>query len=202
MRFVNRVGPGSRLKGKVVAVIVANEFEDVELLYPFVRLSEEGAEVIIIPVRRGLHPRPADPSKPVTGRYGTPIPLEVFRLGERYVIKELKEVKPEDIDALIIPGGFSPDALRIDEEVLAFVRKVYEMGKIVAAICHGPQVLISAGLVKGKKVTAYRAVKDDLVNAGALYVDVPAVRDGNIITARVPDDLPEFCQLIIEALSQ
>ncbi|MEM1646142.1 MAG: type 1 glutamine amidotransferase domain-containing protein [Ignisphaera sp.] len=202
MRFVNRVGPGNRLKGKVVAIIVANEFEDVELLYPFVRLSEEGAEVVIIPVRRGLHPRPADPSKPVTGRYGTPIPLEVFRLGERYVIKELKEVKPEDIDALVIPGGFSPDSLRIDEEVLTFVRKVYEMGKTVAAICHGPQVLISAGIVKGKKVTAYRAVKDDLINAGAIYLDVPAVRDGNIITARVPDDLPEFCQLIIEALSQ
>ncbi|MEM4502952.1 MAG: DJ-1/PfpI family protein [Ignisphaera sp.] len=129
MRFVNRVGPGNRLKGKVVAIIVANEFEDVELLYPFVRLSEEGAEVVIIPVRRGLHPRPADSSKPVTGRYGTSIPLEVFRLRERYAIKELKEIKPEDIDALIIPGGFSPDTLKIDEEVLTFVRKVYEMVK-------------------------------------------------------------------------
>jgi protease I len=202
MRFVKRTGPGTRLKGKVVAIIVANEFEDIELLYPFVRLSEEGAEVIIIPVRKGLHPRPADPSKPVTGRYGTPIPLEVFGLGERYVIKELHEVKPDDIDALIIPGGFSPDALRIDEDVLKFVREVHDRGKIVAAICHGPQVLISAGLVKGRRVTAYRAVKDDLVNAGAIYVDEPAVRDGNIITARVPDDLPEFCQLIIEALSK
>ncbi|MEM0027620.1 MAG: type 1 glutamine amidotransferase domain-containing protein [Ignisphaera sp.] len=202
MRFVRRVGPGTRLRGRVVAIIAANEFEDVELLYPFVRLSEEGAEVIVIPVRKGLHPRPADPSKPVTGRYGTPIPLEVFSLGERYVVKELSEVSPEDIDALIIPGGFSPDALRIDEEVLNFVRRVYEKGKIVAAICHGPQVLISAGLVKGKRVTAYKAVKDDLINAGAIFVDEPAVRDGNIITARVPDDLPEFVQLIIEALSQ
>lgn len=202
MKFVKRVGPGSRLLGRVVAIIAANEFEDVELLYPFVRLSEEGAEVIIIPVKKGLHPRPADPSKPVTGRYGTPIPLEVFGLGERYVVKELNEVKPEDIDALIIPGGFSPDALRIDEDVLNFVKKVYELGKIVAAICHGPQVLISAGLAKGKKMTAYKAVKDDLINAGAIYVDEPAVRDGNIITARVPDDLPEFVQLIIEALTQ
>lgn len=201
MSLVKRTGPGTRLKGKKVAIIVANEFEDVELLYPFVRLSEEGAEVIIIPVKKGLHPRPADPSKPVTGRYGTPIPLEVFAEGERYVVRDLKDVKVEDIDAIIIPGGFSPDALRIDSDVLAFVKKVYEQGKIVAAICHGPQVLISAGIIKGKKATGYEAVRDDLINAGAIYLDVPAVRDGNIITGRVPDDLPEFCQLIIEALS-
>jgi|UniRef100_A0A7J2U3E0 protease I len=202
MSLVRRVGPGTKLKGKRVAIIAANEFEDIELLYPFLRLSEEGAEVIIIPVRRGLHPRPAIPIKPVSGRYGTPIPLEVFSEGERYIIRELKEIKPEEIDAVIIPGGFSPDALRIDEEVLTFIKKVHELGKVIAAICHGPQVLISAGLVKGRKVTAYRAVKDDLVNAGAEYVDEPAVRDGNIITARVPDDLPEFCQLIIEVLSK
>ncbi|MEM1644724.1 MAG: type 1 glutamine amidotransferase domain-containing protein [Ignisphaera sp.] len=200
MSLVRRTGPGTRLKGKKVAIIVANEFEDVELLYPFIRLSEEGAEVIIVPIKKGLHPRPADPSKPVTGRYGTPIPLEVFSEGERYIIRDLKDIKAEDIDAIIIPGGFSPDALRIDADVLAFVRKVYEQGKIVAAICHGPQVLISAGIIKGKKATAYEAVKDDLINAGAVYLDVPAVRDGNIITGRVPDDLPEFCQLIIEAL--
>jgi protease I len=98
-------------------------------------------------------------------------------------------------------GGFSPDALRVNSEVLEFVKETYNKGKIVAAICHGPQVLISAGLVKGRRVTSYVAVKDDLINAGAVFVDEPAVRDGNIITARVPDDLPDFCQLIIEALS-
>jgi len=201
MGLVRRTGPGTKLKGKKVAIIVANEFEDVELLYPFVRLSEEGADIMIIPIKTGLHPRPAVPGKPVTGRYGTPIPLEVFGEGERYVIKSLNEVKPDDIDALIIPGGFSPDSLRINKDVLEFVKKAYEAGKIIAAICHGPQVLISAGLVKGRRVTSYRAVKDDLINAGGIFVDEPAVRDGNIITARVPDDLPEFCQLIIEALS-
>ncbi|MEM0459248.1 MAG: type 1 glutamine amidotransferase domain-containing protein [Thermofilaceae archaeon] len=197
-----RTGPGTRLKGKRVAFLVAHEFEDVELLYPFVRLSEEGAEVTIIPVKIGLHPRPAIPDKPVTGRYGTPVPLEVFGLGVRYVVKNIEEVKPEDFDAIIIPGGFSPDHLRIDERVLSFVRRAHELGKIIAAICHGPQVLISAGLVKGRKVTAYKAVKDDLINAGAVFIDEPAVRDGNIITGRVPDDLPEFCLLIIEALSE
>ncbi|RLE99673.1 MAG: hypothetical protein DRJ57_02005 [Thermoprotei archaeon] len=197
-----RTGPGSKLRGKRVAIIVANEFEDVELLYPFLRLNEEGAEVVIIPVEGGLHPRPAIPGKPITGRYGTPVPLEVFREGERYVVRRLEEVKPEEFDAVVIPGGYSPDYLRIDGRVLDFVRKMYEMGRIIAAICHGPQVLISAGLVKGKRVTAYRAVRDDLVNAGAVFEDVPAVRDGNLITGRVPDDLPEFCQLIIDALSR
>jgi protease I len=196
-----RTGPGTRLKGKRVAFIVAHEFEDVELLYPFLRLSEEGAEVTIIPVPAGLHPRPAIPSKPVTGRYGTPIPLEVFGKGVRYVIRRLEEVKPEEFDAIVIPGGFSPDHLRVRREVLEFVRRAHEAGKIIAAICHGPQVLISAGLVRGRRVTAYEAIKDDLINAIAIFVDEPAVRDGNIITGRVPDDLPEFCRLIIEALS-
>lgn len=199
--YVKRVGPGSRLMGRKIAIIAANEFEDVELLYPFLRLSEEGAEVVIVPVRRGLHPRPSVRDKPVTGRYGTPIPLEVFGEGVRYAIRELDSIKPEDFDAYVIPGGFSPDSLRIMPTVLNLVRRAYESGKIIAAICHGPQVLISAGLVKGRRVTSYIAVRDDLVNAGAIFVDEPAVRDGNIITARVPDDLPEFCRLIIEALS-
>lgn len=197
-----RTGPGTRLRGKRVAILVAYEFEDVELLYPFLRLSEEGAEVTIVPVRVGLHPRPAIPGKPVTGRYGTPIPLEVFGEGVRYVIKELEQARPEDFDAIIIPGGFSPDHLRVDERVLDFVKRASEAGRIIAAICHGPQVLISAGLVKGRRVTAYKAVRDDLINAGATFTDEPAVRDGNIITGRVPDDLPEFCALIIEALSE
>ncbi|RLG77540.1 MAG: hypothetical protein DRO12_02005 [Thermoprotei archaeon] len=202
MSLVRRTGPGTRLKGKRVAIIVANEFEDVELLYPFVRLSEEGAEIIIIPVKAGLHPRPAFPEKPVTGRYGTPIPLQVFREGERYVVRELKDVSPDELDALVIPGGFSPDALRTIPEVVEFVKKVYEKGKVVAAICHGPQLLISAGLVRGKKVTSYKAVRDDLINAGAQFVDEPVVVDGNLVTARVPDDLPEFCRAIIELLEK
>ncbi|MBS7639607.1 MAG: type 1 glutamine amidotransferase domain-containing protein [Candidatus Bathyarchaeia archaeon] len=202
LKYVKRVGPGRRLENRRVAIIVAHEFEDVELLYPFLRLSEEGAEVVIVPVESGLHPRPSVRGKPVTGRYGTPIPLEVFGEGVRYAIKRLNEINIEDFDALIFPGGFSPDALRIMPGVIELVKNAHEKGKIIAAICHGPQVLISAGLVRGKKVTSYIAVRDDLVNAGALFIDEPAVRDGNIITGRVPDDLPEFCQMIIEALSQ
>lgn len=201
LTYVRRVGPGTRLRGRKVAILVAHKFEDIELLYPFVRLSEEGAEVVIVTVIAGLHPRPAVKDKPITGRYGTPIPLEVFGEGVRYAIRDLAQVKPEDFDAVMIPGGFSPDHLRVVPEVLSFVKRAYELNKVIAAICHGPQVLISAGLVKGKRVTSYAAVRDDLVNAGANFVDEPAVRDGNLITARAPDDLPEFCRLVIEALS-
>ena len=198
---IKRVGPGDRLKGKRVAIIAANEFEDIELLYPLIRLSEEGAEVAVVPIMRGSHPRPVA-QKPVTGRYGTPIPFGFLREGERHLIMKLDEINPRDFDALIIPGGFSPDRLRVIPEVLKLVREFHEEGKLIAAICHGPQVLISAGIVKDRRMTCYEAVKDDLVNAGAIYVDEPAVKDGNVITARVPDDLPEFCRLIIESLSR
>jgi len=198
---VKRAGPGERLKGRRVAIIAANEFEDIELLYPLLRLSEEGAEVAVVPIMRGSHPRPVA-QKPVTGRYGTPIPFGFLREGERHVIMKLDEIDPKEFDALIIPGGFSPDRLRVIPEVLKLVREFHEEGKLIAAICHGPQVLISARTIKDRGMTCYEAVKDDLVNAGAIYVDEPAVKDGNIITARVPDDLPEFCKLIIDSLSR
>jgi len=188
------------LTGKNVVIIVANEFEDIELLYPLLRLSEEGAKVVVVPVRSGLHPRPSV-EKPVSGRYGTPVPLEVMAPGRRYIIKTLEEIKPEEVDCLLFPGGFSPDSLRTNKKVVELVRRTDQLGKAIAAICHGPQILISAGIVKGRRVTAYKAVRDDLVNAGAVFEDVPAVRDGNIITGRVPDDLPEFCREIISYLS-
>jgi len=122
--------------------------------------------------------------------------------GKRYVCSELGQLDAGKIDCLMIPGGFSPDALRLEENVLNLVRKMNNLNKLISAICHGPQVLISAGLVRGRRMTSYAAVREDLVNAGAKFVDEPAVRDGNIITARVPDDLPEFCQEIIKALSE
>jgi protease I len=190
-----------KLTGKKVAIIVAQEFEDIELLYPVLRLSEEGAEVVVVPVREGLHPRPYVENKPVTGRFGHTVPIPVMAEGRRYRVRELEELTVEEIDCLLFPGGYSPDALRLHAGTLELVRECYRRGKIVAAICHGPWVLISAGIIKGKRATGYAAVRDDLINAGAHFVDVPAVRDGNIITGRVPDDLPEFCQEIIAALS-
>jgi protease I len=189
-----------KLTGKQVVIIVAQEFEDVELLYPILRLNEEGAEIVVVPVNEGLHPRPSFEGKPVTGRFGHPVPIPVMEAGKRYRMSSLDELSVEEIDCLLFPGGYSPDALRLHVGTLALVRECHESGKLLAAICHGPWVLISAGLMVGKKATGYVAVRDDLVNAGAEFLDVPAIKDGNIITGRVPDDLPEFCKEIIAAL--
>ncbi len=190
-----------KLTGKKVVIIVAQEFEDVELLYPVLRLSEEGAEIVVVPVNEGLHPRPYFQGKPVTGRFGHPVPIPVMAEGNRYRVSRLEELRAAEIDCVLFPGGYSPDALRLHAGTLELVRECHRQGKLLAAICHGPWVLISAGIMKGKRATAYIAVKDDLVNAGAEFIDVPAVRDGNIVTGRVPDDLPEFCREIIMALA-
>jgi len=149
----------------------------------------------------GFHTRPYFPEKPVTGRFGHTVPIAVMEVGVRYSVRKLEEVSRKNVDCVLFPGGYSPDGLRLHKGILELVRDFYKNGKFVAAICHGPWVLISAGIMKGKKATGYIAIKDDLINAGAEYVDVPSIRDGNIITGRVPDDLPEFCQEIINALS-
>ena len=190
-----------KLSGKKVAIIVAHEFEDVELLYPLLRLSEEGAEILVAPVREGLHPRPYVEGKPVTGRFGHTVPIPVMAEGNRYRLTSVEELNATTVDCLLFPGGYSPDVLRLHAATLDLVRQCHRQGKLLAAICHGPWVLISAGIMRRRQATGYVAVRDDLVNAGAEFVDVPAVRDGNVITGRVPDDLPEFCQAIIEALS-
>ena len=191
----------NRLTGKKVVIIVAHEFEDIELLYPVLRLSEEGAEIVVAPVREGLHPRPHVEGKPVTGRFGHPVPIPVMAEGNRYSVSQVEDLRAAEIDCLLIPGGYSPDVLRLHAGTLELVRECHRRGKLLAAICHGPWVLISAGIMGEKQATGYVAVRDDLVNAGAEFVDVPAVRDGNIITGRVPDDLPEFCREIITAFS-
>jgi protease I len=190
-----------KLTGKKVVIIVAHEFEDVELLYPVLRLSEEGAEIVVVPVCEGLHPRPHVEGKPVTGRFGHPVPIPVMAEGNRYSVSSVEELSAAEIDCLLFPGGYSPDVLRLHAETLELVRECHRQGKLLAAICHGPWILISAGVMGGKRATGYAAVRDDLTNAGADFVDVPAVRDDNIITGRVPDDLPEFCREIIKALS-
>jgi len=191
------------LCGKKVVIIVANEFEDIELLYPILRLSEEGADIVVVPIPLDYHThtRPYLRDKPVTGRFGHTVPIGVMAEGNRYSVKQFAEITADGLDCLLFPGGYSPDGLRIHEGVLNLIRECYQKGKIVAAICHGPWMFISAGIVRGKKVVSYAPVREDLVNAGATFLDVPAVRDGNMICGRVPDDLPEFCQEIIAALS-
>jgi protease I len=180
-----------KLSGKKVAMIVANRYEDIELLFPILRLSEEGAKVLVAAV-----------GEDVKGMFGHPVPIPVMTDGNRYTTVPIEELRAEDIDCLLFPGGYSPDQVRLHEGTLELVRQCHQQGKLLAAICHGPWVLISAGIIKGKRATGYVAVRDDLVNAGAEFVDVPAVRDDNIITGRVPDDLPEFCQEITKALSE
>jgi len=189
-----------RLEGKTIALIVAQEFEDIELLYPILRLSEEGAKILVAAVRMGLHPRPFFEDKPVTGRFGHPVPVPVMPPGRHYRMIEIDTLHAEAIDGLVIPGGFSPDYLRRNAQVLRLVCDCAEQGKVLAAICHAPWVLISAGVVRGKRLTGLVAVRDDLINAGAEYVDEPVVTDGKLVTSRKPDDLPEFCAAIIEAL--
>lgn len=189
---------------------MAHEFEDIELLYSLMRLSEEGAAITVATLSKEafahFHTRPYFLEKPITGRFGSTIPLVVLEEGNRWIHKTIGELKVSEYDALVIPGGFAPDYLRINDDTLNFVAGMYNAGKVVSAICHGPQVFISVDAVKGtdivrgKKACSYLAVRDDLRNAGALWEDVPAVTVGNVVTGRVPDDLPEFCAHVIEAM--
>ena len=200
-----------KLKGKNLVILVAQEFEDIELLYPLVRLSEEGVMITVATLPKDavahFHTRPYFQDKPITGRFGTTVPLVVLEEGKRWVHKTIDKLSAKDYDALLIPGGFCPDYLRIDEDTLSFVAEMYKNRKVVAAICHGPQVLISVDkvkgtdMVKGKQICSYIAVRDDLLNAGGLWEDTPAVTVGNVVTGRCPDDLPDFIAHIIKAMS-
>ncbi|MPZ50205.1 MAG: DJ-1/PfpI/YhbO family deglycase/protease [Dehalococcoidia bacterium] len=168
------------LSGRKVLVLAEDLYEELELWYPAFRLQEEGAEVIV-----------AGPeAKEYKGKHGYPARAEA----------DVRKLSAEDFDAVIIPGGYAPDHLRRHEAVLSLVRDAFHRGSVVAAICHGPWVAISAGIVKGKRATCYYSIRDDLTNAGAEYVDAEVVHDGNLITSRQPADLPEFCKEVIAAL--
>jgi protease I len=190
-----------RLKGKIICMPVAHEFEDLELLYPLLRLSEEGAGIMLGTYSASFHARPYLKEKPVTGRLGYPVPPVPMVEGRRYTVQDMLDLKPESFDAVVIPGGFSPDILRREPRIVSFVRRAFELGKPVAAICHGPSLAISAGIVKGRRVTSWISIKDDLLNAGAIWEDSPVVVDAGLITSRCPDDLPEFCLAAITALA-
>lgn len=170
-----------RLKGKRVAIFAEDLYEDLELWYPLLRLREEGAETVVV--------GPGD-AKEHHGKYGYPVTVD----------KVIRDVKVEQFDAVVVPGGYAPDRLRRHPAMVAFVREMANRGKIVAAICHGPWMLASAEVVADKTVTSFFAIKDDLVHAGAIYQDAEVVVDGNIITSRKPADLPAFLAAIITAL--
>ena len=157
-------------------------YEDLELWYPKLRLSEEGISVIVA----------GTGEKTYKGKNGYPLDVD----------GSIRDYNAKDFDAVIIPGGWAPDKLRRYKEVLDFVREMHENGKVIAAICHGAWVLVSAGIIKGRKLTCVSAIKDDVINAGAQYFDKEVVVDGDIITSRMPADLPAFCREIIKALGK
>ncbi|HHT9134770.1 MAG: protease [Planctomycetes bacterium RIFCSPLOWO2_12_FULL_50_35] len=169
------------LKGKKVLILVEDDYEDLEGWYPKLRLIEAGAEVVV-----------AGPEKKVYHGKNGGYPMEADR--------RVDEINWRDFDAVIIPGGYAPDRLRRYDSVLKVVKAMSDAGRVVAPICHGAWVPISAGVVKGKKMTCYYAIRDDLVNAGAVYEDKVVVVDGNMISSRRPSDLPEFLKAIISRL--
>jgi protease I len=161
---------------------LAEGFEDSEFTVPFDRLKNTGHEVTVIGRKAG---------EIVIGKRGQ---------ARATIDRVAADVAPDDFEALVIAGGYSPDHLRTDEDMVAFVRRFYETGKLVAAICHGPQLLIEAGVVKGRRLTSWPSVRTDLRNAGAEWVDREVVVDGNLITSRKPEDLEAFCDQILSRL--
>ncbi|MFO8082249.1 MAG: type 1 glutamine amidotransferase domain-containing protein [Armatimonadota bacterium] len=169
------------IDGKRIAILVADDFEDVELTEPREQLTTAGAETFIVGIEAGTT---------AEGKHGTTVEVE-YAAGDLTV---------GEFDLLMIPGGQAPEKLRLDEGVLGLVRRTDEAGLPIAAICHAALVLASADLLEGRRATSWKGVRDDIANAGAEAVDEPVVVDGNLITSRNPDDIPDFVNAIIEAL--
>jgi len=170
------------LKGKHVLFFAGPLYEDLELWYPKIRLEEEEAATTVA----GLG------EKTYQGKRGYPVTVDT----------SVDQIDASAFDGLVIPGGFAPDQLRRYEKVLEITRDVYRAGKPVAFICHAGWVPISAKILKGKRATSVRAIKDDMENAGVIWEDSPVVVDGNIISSRSPADLPDFCKALLAALRQ
>ena len=172
------------LEGKRVAMFVEDEFEDRELTGPLEALRTAGATVKIVGPSAGAEYK---------GKRGHAVVKADVAAGS---------MKLADFDALVIPGGHAPDKMRMRHAMVDLAREAMESGKPVAAICHGPQVLISANALRGRTLTCWPSIAIDVKNAGGLYVDKPVVEDGNLITSRKPDDVPMFSEAIIKALSK
>jgi protease I len=171
------------LQNKRVAVLVEQQYQEMEVWYPIYRLREAGCTVTVVGPEAGQ----SYPSK-----LGYPCKSD----------KAASQCRAEDFDAVVVPGGFAPDFMRRTEAMIRLVSNMAEQGKVVAAICHGPWVLCSTQALKGKKATCFMAIKDDVINAGAKYIDAEVVRDGNIITSRKPDDLPAFMTTMMQAIKE
>ena len=161
-------------------IVSADNFEDSELLVPYYRLKEAGIEVVVASLSRGA----------ITGKHGYEVPVD----------KTLDEVNPDHYAILVLPGGKAPAVIRKEPKALEIARSFFAAGKPVAAICHGPQILISAGLMQGRRATCYRSVADELKAAGALYEDQEVVVDAKLVTSRQPADLPAFLRETMKQL--
>ncbi|RMD94932.1 MAG: type 1 glutamine amidotransferase [Calditrichaeota bacterium] len=166
------------LQGKRFLFFVHELYEDLELWYPKLRLQEEGAQVVVA----------APELREYRGKHGYPCKAD----------PTLDQVESQEFDGLVIPGGFAPDKLRRYERVLQLVREFHESGKMIAFICHAGWVPISAKILKGRKATSVPAIKDDMINAGVEWIDEAVVKDGNLISSRHVNDLPEFGKAIIK----
>lgn len=163
-------------------IISADNFEDSELLVPYYRLKEEGIEVDIASMRKGT----------IRGKHGYEVKVD----------ETLEEVRSDDYDILVLPGGRAPETIRKDKKAVEIARDFLQKNRPVSAICHGPQLLITAGLVKGKRATCYKSVAKEMKDAGVLYEDKEVVVDGNLVTSRQPSDLPLFLKETMKMLKR
>ncbi|MCA1319489.1 type 1 glutamine amidotransferase [Bacillus tianshenii] len=171
-----------KLHNKKIIQLVSDDFEDLELWYPVLRLREEGATVVIAGEK---------PNETYMGKYGVPIESDV----------SFHDLDPNDFDAILVPGGWSPDKLRRYDDILSLIRVMNEQQKPIGQICHAGWVLISAKILEGKKVTSTPGIKDDMINAGATWVNEPVVVDANLVSSRRPPDLPDYMREFIKVLS-
>lgn len=168
---------------KKVLMLIDNGAEDSEFVYPYYRFQEEGYKVDVVGAKA---------NETYIGKHGVPLKSDLSP----------EQVKLAEYDAIIIPGGRAPDIMRTNKDLVLIVKEAYKKGKVIAAICHGPQMLIEADVLRGKKATCWKSVATDLKNAGATFIDTPAVIDGNLVTSRFPADLPRFCQETIKLLKK
>ena len=163
-----------------VAMLIENIHQDLEVWYPVFRFQEAGARVVVVGPSVGRY----------TSKLGYPIEAEV----------DAASACSQDFDVVIVPGGYAPDLMRLCRPMVNLVREAYEGGAVVAAICHGSWLLASAGIIRGRRVTGAPSIADDLINAGATFVDEPAVTDGRIVTSRKPSDIPQFSAALFAAV--
>jgi protease I len=171
-----------RLQGKKIATLVAQDVEDLEYYVPLMRLQEEGAQVLTA----------ALDLKPLHGKNGLEIKPDAT----------IESLNADELFALIVPGGWAPDKLRRHSVVTDLVRKMDSQGKTIGIICHGGLIAISAGIMEGRRATGSLGIKDDIVNAGGIWVDEAAFQEGNLVWGRVVADIPDFCRELVEALTE